>query len=50
LGVLYWYGLYPIHRLIFSGMLAAIVRQAELLQARRDDRVPTATPAATEAL
>lgn len=52
LGVAYWYGLYPIHRLIFSGMLAAIVRRAELLQARRDDRVPTptATPTSTAAL
>jgi hypothetical protein len=49
-GVLYWYGLYPIHRLIFSGMLAAIVRRAELLEVRRDDRVPTATPTATVAL
>jgi uncharacterized protein YbjT (DUF2867 family) len=49
-GVLYWYGLYPIHRLIFSGMLGAIVRRAAVLKARRDDRVPAATPAATEAL
>lgn len=44
-GVVYWYGLYPIHRLIFSGMLAAIVRRAERLKARRDDRAPTATQA-----
>jgi uncharacterized protein YbjT (DUF2867 family) len=28
-GLLYWYVLYPIHRLIFSGMIAAIARQAE---------------------
>ena len=33
-GVIYWYGLYPIHRLIFSGMLAAIVRRAEQLKAK----------------
>lgn len=41
-GVLYWYGLYPIHRLIFKGMLAAIVGRAELMKARDDDRVPPA--------
>jgi hypothetical protein len=28
-GYLYWYGLYPIHALVFRGMLAAIVRRAE---------------------
>jgi uncharacterized protein YbjT (DUF2867 family) len=28
-GVLYWYGLYPIHQLIFSGMAREIVRRAE---------------------
>jgi uncharacterized protein YbjT (DUF2867 family) len=28
-GYLYWYGLYPIHGLIFRGMAAAIVRRAE---------------------
>jgi uncharacterized protein YbjT (DUF2867 family) len=28
-GLLYWYGLYPIHRLIFSGMIGAIADQAE---------------------
>jgi hypothetical protein len=49
-GVVYWYGLYPIHRLIFRGMLAAIVRRAELLKARRDERVPTATPTSIAAL
>jgi uncharacterized protein YbjT (DUF2867 family) len=49
-GVVYWYGLYPIHRLIFSGMLAAIVRRAELLKARRDERVPSATPTSIAAL
>jgi uncharacterized protein YbjT (DUF2867 family) len=28
-GEIYWYGLYPVHALIFSGMLSAIRRQAE---------------------
>jgi len=25
-GLIYWYGLYPIHRIIFRGMIAAIAR------------------------
>jgi hypothetical protein len=28
-GLLYWYGLYPVHRLIFAGLMAAVARQAE---------------------
>ena len=28
-GLAYWYGLYPIHQLIFSGMVRAITRRAE---------------------
>ncbi len=28
-GVLYWYALYPVHSLVFSGMIAAIAKQAE---------------------
>lgn len=28
-GALYWYGLYPIHRLIFTAMVNAIAREAE---------------------
>lgn len=28
-GFLYWYVLYPLHSLVFSGMISAIVRQAE---------------------
>lgn len=31
-GLLYWYVLYPIHRLIFAGMLRGIVRSAEKLK------------------
>lgn len=30
-GLAYWYGLYPIHQLIFSGMADTIVRRAELI-------------------
>ena len=37
-GVLYWYGLYPLHGLIFSRMIAALAEQAEAAQ--------TTTPAA----
>ena len=29
-GSLYWYGLYPVHRLIFSGFIEAIARRAEM--------------------
>lgn len=29
-GLLYWYGLYPIHKLIFAGMLRGIARAATL--------------------
>lgn len=28
-GILYWYGLYPVHQLVFSGMSQAIARRAE---------------------
>lgn len=28
-GILYWYGLYPIHQIIFSGLAREIVRRAE---------------------
>lgn len=28
-GLLYWYGIYPFHAIIFSGMIHAIARQAE---------------------
>ena len=28
-GMLYWYGLYPIHRLIFTSMVTAIAREAQ---------------------
>ena len=27
-GLLYWYALYPVHRLIFNGMLRGIARRA----------------------
>jgi len=28
-GLLYWYGIYPLHGLVFAGMIAAIARRAE---------------------
>lgn len=28
-GFLYWYGLYPVHSLVFSGMITAIAKEAE---------------------
>ena len=30
-GLLYWYGLYPIHKIIFSGMLRKIKREIEII-------------------
>jgi hypothetical protein len=32
-GLLYWYGLYPFHRLIFGGLMNAIMQKAEQLAA-----------------
>jgi hypothetical protein len=34
-GVLYWYALYPVHQIVFSGMIAAIGRRA--VERRRSD-------------
>jgi hypothetical protein len=28
-GLLYWYALYPIHKIIFAGLVEAVVREAE---------------------
>ena len=36
-GLVYWYALYPVHRLIFRGMLRGIVREAKRLAPRRAD-------------
>jgi uncharacterized protein YbjT (DUF2867 family) len=32
LGLMYWYGLYPLHSMIFQGMLQAIAREGERLE------------------
>jgi len=34
-GVLYWYGLYPVHRLIFSQMIQRIAERAEIITGPR---------------
>lgn len=34
LGLLYWYGIYPLHGLIFTKMIDTIARQAEAQQGR----------------
>jgi uncharacterized protein YbjT (DUF2867 family) len=41
LGLLYWYLLYPIHRLIFSGLLRKLAKIAELNDARDSTSVKT---------
>jgi uncharacterized protein YbjT (DUF2867 family) len=38
LGLLYWYALYPIHGLIFSGMIGEIAARAEKLSTDREER------------
>jgi uncharacterized protein YbjT (DUF2867 family)/uncharacterized protein YndB with AHSA1/START domain len=35
LGFLYWYGLYPIHGLLFRGLVLAVARHAETMAAER---------------
>jgi uncharacterized protein YbjT (DUF2867 family) len=35
-GLLYWYALYPIHRVIFQGMITAIAHKAESLSLTRE--------------
>lgn len=42
LGLLYWYGLYPVHQVVFAGMLAGIVRAMPA----DDPGSPTSGPAA----
>jgi len=50
-GLLYWYALYPVHRLVFAGMLRGIVDAmdrvpgASSLQPRRGARLPPPGPA-----
>lgn len=39
-GLLYWYLLYPIHRVIFQGMIIAIAHRAEALSTTRE-KTPT---------
>jgi uncharacterized protein YbjT (DUF2867 family) len=40
-GLLYWYTLYPIHRIIFAGLIRTLARRAERL-ARRSERASAA--------
>lgn len=42
LGVAYWYALWPLHDLIFRGMLRSMARHAESLAARGPSTPPTA--------
>ncbi|MFN0072506.1 MAG: SDR family oxidoreductase [Chloroflexota bacterium] len=44
MGVLYWYILYPVHALIFSGMITRIAQSAErLARSTRRDAAPSVT-------
>lgn len=44
-GYLYWYGLYPVHGLVFRGMAAAIARRAERAAATASGAVSARAPA-----
>jgi uncharacterized protein YndB with AHSA1/START domain len=46
-GLLYWYGLYPIHRIIFRGMIRALAFRAERLNTRMQARGTAPRPAAS---
>lgn len=48
LGWLYWYGIYPLHALIFSDLVEAIARDAEDL-AGRESELPLRAPALDDA-
>jgi len=37
-GLLYWYVLYPVHALIFSGMIRQIVLRAEKMDDQNEDK------------
>ena len=39
-GLVYWYGIYPLHRLMFNGMLTAIARRARSAKAVPGIRSP----------
>lgn len=41
-GLLYWYALYPIHRVIFSGLIRQVARRAEALHRQRARTVAAA--------
>ena len=38
IGLLYWYGVYPLHAIVFSGLARSIARRAEEENAVRDQR------------
>ncbi len=33
-GLLYWYGIYPLHSMVFQGMIQEIGKQARMLEKR----------------
>lgn len=46
-GLIYWYALYPIHRVIFSGLIREVARRAEAWRRRRVSRTAAAKRATT---
>ena len=48
-GLLYWYGIYPLHQLVFRGMLRKIARAARHEPADSDPPAPVRDPLSSEA-
>jgi hypothetical protein len=44
-GILYWYGIYPLHQFVFAGMLRNIARAAEVSPALTDKTASAINPA-----
>ena len=37
-GIVYWYGIYPLHQLVFAGMLRGIARAASIANDARNPK------------
>ena len=48
LGILYWYGIYPLHQCVFAGMLRNIARAAEALNTSRRTMLDTEHPSVAD--
>jgi hypothetical protein len=46
-GILYWYGIYPLHQFVFAGMLRNVARAAEVSPASAGKTASANNPAST---